>query len=638
MALSNTHTNWAHGSYTNDRDYYLKEKENSDLFGDGVTNLNAHDDNNGHLAFGYGYDLFANVNNLTTELRPYVSAVGGGDVDVALAEVQNLIRNYNSSTTTLDGLANQINAQITLGTEANAAELLASKATNYETALSAVLGTDNLPQSKERAAIISVLYNLAGGDTQAQLETAIRTQIPSTIQAIRDNNRVAAWYEIRYRSNADSQADTIERGIANRRVNESDTFGLYGSADGITPTNDNEAKNVIRFLEAHRVQIQAEINHVRGLPGNTTYPTLLLGANDLDLALTPAKTRLITNYAQGTTIDGSIIVGQGIGASGESYADTTTSNNDTNLQGTDKNDLIFGEKGDDTLIGGKGTDVLYGGDGDDTLMGYDGYGTPDDESDILQGGNDFDTYIAGNNDIIIDSDGKGEIYFEGKQLTGGTDSLGDGTYISGTLSYKLESTTLTVTDSKTGHTLTVNDLQPSEKIEGEDRILDVGLGIQLESSTKQTTAPTGATYVTVNSTDEWHQYQIPIYATDKDGKTYIDHYVDNPAYIVHWAGSSFSADDDSNLINLLPGGGTIDGGGGDDHFQVNSGSQTLTGVAAMSLMSSPVAGGFTLYGGDGNDTISTANNATIQQCFFMKFNSLHVSLHVEQKNQTKEVA
>ncbi|MBU0633259.1 hypothetical protein KKA17_11535, partial [bacterium] len=248
---------------------------------------------------------------------------------------------------------------------------------------------------------------------------------------------------------------------------------------------------------------------------------------------------------------------------------------------------------------------------DDTLMGYDGYGTIDNESDILKGGNDFDTYIAGNNDIIIDSDGKGEIYFEGKQLTGGTDSLGDGTYTNGTLSYKLDGTTLTITDSKTGHTLTVKDLQPSETTEGEDHILDVGLGIQLQSSTKQTTAPTGATYVTVNTTDEWHQYQIPIYATDKDGKTYIDHYENNPAYIVHWAGSSFSADDNSNLINLLPGGGTIDGGGGDDHFQVNSGSQTLTGVATMSLMSSPSTGGFSLYGGDGNDTFNANNDGNV---------------------------
>ncbi|MBU0633261.1 hypothetical protein KKA17_11545, partial [bacterium] len=122
-----------------------------------------------------------------------------------------------------------------------------------------------------------------------------------------------------------------------------------------------------------------------------------------------AKNYLISNYAQDVSIDGDVIVGvdnkDDILSKGVGVANI----NDT-LQGTDKNDLMFGEKGDDMLIGGKGSDVLYGGEGDDTLMGYDGYGTIDNESDILKGGNDFDTYIAGNNDIIIDSDGKGEIY------------------------------------------------------------------------------------------------------------------------------------------------------------------------------------------------------------------------------------
>jgi len=419
MALSNTHTNWTHGSYTNDRDYELKLIENRALAERGE-NLNAHFDGTS-FAFGYGYDLVQNIDNLTIELRPYVSAVGGGDVDVALAEVQNLIRNYNGTTDEeLRNLANQINAQITLGTEANAAELLASKATNYETALSTVLGTDDLSQSKERAAIISVLYNLVGGDTQAQLVAAItneNTGIPSTIQAIRDNNRVAAWYEIRYRSNADSQADTIERGIANRRVNESDIFGLYGSIDGIMPTNDNEAKNVIRFLEAHRPQIQVEIDHVRGLPGTTTYPTLLLRANDLDLVLSPAKTLLITNYAQDVTIDGDIIVGQGIGTIPENYADGVGVDSDKNLKGTDKNDLIFGERGDDVISGGAGSDVLYGGSDNDTLNGGSDSAVEDNATDILQGGEGDDTYYAGNGDIIEDSDATGKIYFNTRSVS-----------------------------------------------------------------------------------------------------------------------------------------------------------------------------------------------------------------------------
>lgn len=47
------------------------------------------------------------------------------------------------------------------------------------------------------------------------------------------------------------------------------------------------------------------------------------------------------------------------------------------------------------------------------------------EMQIHYGGQDFDTYIAGNTDIITDSDGKGRVYFEGKLLTGGSKVVND---------------------------------------------------------------------------------------------------------------------------------------------------------------------------------------------------------------------
>ena len=49
-----------------------------------------------------------------------------------------------------------------------------------------------------------------------------------------------------------------------------------------------------------------------------------------------------------------------------------------------------------------GNDVLVGGS----------------EADILQGGADFDTYIANNQDVIMDSDGKGKVLFDSIDLTG----------------------------------------------------------------------------------------------------------------------------------------------------------------------------------------------------------------------------
>lgn len=51
--------------------------------------------------------------------------------------------------------------------------------------------------------------------------------------------------------------------------------------------------------------------------------------------------------------------------------------------------------------------------GDDTLVGGN-------KKDILKGGEGFDTYYAGDKDIITDSDGKGEVYFDKTKLKGGT--------------------------------------------------------------------------------------------------------------------------------------------------------------------------------------------------------------------------
>ena len=76
-------------------------------------------------------------------------------------------------------------------------------------------------------------------------------------------------------------------------------------------------------------------------------------------------------------------------------------------------------------------DVLFGGNKNDTLQGGNG-------SDLLIGGDGFDTYNAGTLDIIRDSDGKGEVYFKGYKLTGGTYDKDRDLYISDDyIKYKL---------------------------------------------------------------------------------------------------------------------------------------------------------------------------------------------------------
>ena len=122
------------------------------------------------------------------------------------------------------------------------------------------------------------------------------------------------------------------------------------------------------------------------------------------------------------------------------------------LKGGDGNDILIGKGGDDELYGGRGNDVLYGDYATDSASsssssptfstGYtadnnrtfstSSYSSSSSASsssnessnssgndilnggagnDILNGGKGYDTYYIGDNDVIIDSDGVGEIHF-----------------------------------------------------------------------------------------------------------------------------------------------------------------------------------------------------------------------------------
>lgn len=89
--------------------------------------------------------------------------------------------------------------------------------------------------------------------------------------------------------------------------------------------------------------------------------------------------------------------------------------------------VIYGSSGDDTLVAALDTDALYGGGGIDNLIGsvLNDFLDGGSEGDTLEGGIGYDTYYSGDGDTIDDSDGKGEVNFEGFKLTGGTHT---GTY------------------------------------------------------------------------------------------------------------------------------------------------------------------------------------------------------------------
>ncbi|MFA7293636.1 MAG: hypothetical protein WC023_15460, partial [Rhodocyclaceae bacterium] len=88
------------------------------------------------------------------------------------------------------------------------------------------------------------------------------------------------------------------------------------------------------------------------------------------------------------------------------------------VSGGSKSDRLYGMAGNDVLYGYDGADYLEGGSGDDTLTAGAG-------ADILNGGLGYDTYHAEEGDTINDSDGKGTVYLNDKQLSFATRKKGE---------------------------------------------------------------------------------------------------------------------------------------------------------------------------------------------------------------------
>lgn len=119
--------------------------------------------------------------------------------------------------------------------------------------------------SSEKVVLVSLVYN--GGSKMIG---------PNLSAVLIEGDRVKAWYEIRYNSNSQNQTEGTQRGIANRRIEESNLFGLYDDPENI---DINEAKHTYRFLESKRNEIQNKITHIRNLKGNID--TIKLAKDDL---------------------------------------------------------------------------------------------------------------------------------------------------------------------------------------------------------------------------------------------------------------------------------------------------------------------------------------------------------------------
>lgn len=111
------------------------------------------------------------------------------------------------------------------------------------------------------------------------------------------------------------------------------------------------------------------------------------------------------------------------GGAGDDYIEGGLGND--YIQGGIGADTLLGGLGDDEIEGGLGNDIIRGGVGDDVITGGRG-------DDRMDGGDGFDTYVIeanDGNDVIMDSDGRGEVIYQGATLAGSATASG-GKYVS----------------------------------------------------------------------------------------------------------------------------------------------------------------------------------------------------------------
>lgn len=239
------------------------------------------------------------------------------------------------------------------------------------------------PMSKERAVLVSLAWG-----SEALISNSLKTAI------VTDDDRAEAWFEIRYRSNGESQG-----GIAKRRFMESEIFGLYDTGNH-NPDSEEGALKALRMYTKHELKISnyettwssriAEANadlikmSIDGVSGSVA---------NINTTLTAAKNLLVANFAQYGNLLNGINVPQisdvwvAANTQGTFSGEVTAYTVDRTSAGT-VNDLIFGAlgpnpsqtstlkggAGDDIFIGGNGPEEMHGGSGTDTVSYLDSEG------------------------------------------------------------------------------------------------------------------------------------------------------------------------------------------------------------------------------------------------------------------------
>ena len=242
---------------------------------------------------------------------------------------------------------------------------------------------------------------------------------------------------------------------------------------------------------------------------------------------------------------------------------------------------VFGNETSNIIQGKDAADRLYGGAGDDTLVGSS-VSDDDEVSDYLEGGQGYDSYTVGKDDIIYDTDGSGRVVFNDVALVGGPNNGSGFASTDGRFTYSLSGDELTVTDTEQNENITIKNFRNED------------LGITLEGEVTPPASP--------NLTIEG-DYQPIDFDVEKEGiqmrKDGLGNVITDPekpeqrADILYGSGNAdeiYAGTKDDEVYAK----------GGDDYINGGEGNDILEGAAGADLIEGG-AGTDLINGGSGDD-------------------------------------
>ena len=201
-------------------------------------------DSVGIPTIGYGHAFYTKDGDINKQAFEDINASGIGlsQKDLSVFEkIESILQTCPRDITELKGMI----GHLTLKVDKSEAKTLFTHAVGHKIDdLERKIGSElyeELDSSKELLSLLDLTYNGGAGIIY-----------PSLLKALSEGNREEVWYKIRYTTNG---GRSRSKGIANRRVSESNIFGL---------TNENPTELDIQHIEAmmrqHSVNIERQEN------------------------------------------------------------------------------------------------------------------------------------------------------------------------------------------------------------------------------------------------------------------------------------------------------------------------------------------------------------------------------------------